>query len=129
MGYRSEVVMAVTPEAQPLLLAVFAKYPEVRKLCTTEADESIAHWNGEEDSWFFRWESIKWYKSFEEIMVLGYFMDALESEDWSYFGFEEPLEGCDYESYRFVRIGEDHNDIQVEGGAYDFIAPTTTISY
>ena len=129
MGYRSEVVMAVTPEAQPLLLAVFAKYPEVRILCTTEADESIPHWNGEENSWFFRWSDIKWYDSFESIHTLKKFMDALEEEDWSYFGFDEPDKGCDYESFRFVRIGEDYSDVVVEGGAYDNIAPYSGISY
>jgi len=129
MGYRSEVVMAVAPEAQPLLLAVFAKYPEVRKLCTTEADDSIPHWNGEENSWFFRWEHIKWYDSYEDIHILKKFMEALEEEDWSYFGFEEVLKGCDYESFRFVRVGEDYSDVVVEGGAYDNIAPYSGISY
>ena len=129
MGYRSEVVMAVAPEAQPLLLAVFARYPEVRILCTTEADESIPHWNDEKDSWFFRWSDIKWYDSFESIHILKQFMDALEEEDWSYFGFEEALKGCDYESFRFVRIGEDYSDVVVEGGAYDNIAPYSGISY
>ena len=129
MGYRSEVVMAVAPEAQPLLLAVFAKYPEVRRFCTTEADESIPHWNDEKDSWFFRWSDIKWYDSFESIHILKQFMDALEEEDWSYFGFEEALKGCDYESYRFVRVGEDYSDVVVEGGAYDNIAPYSGISY
>ena len=129
MGYRSEAVMAVAPEAQPLLLAMFAKYPEVRKLCTTEADDSIPHWNGEENSWFIRWDHIKWYDSYEEIHVLKKFMDALEEEDWSYFGFEEPDEGCDYNSYRFVRTGEDHGDIDCQGGAYDFISPYSGINY
>ena len=129
MGYRSEVVMAVAPEAQPLLLVVFAKYPEVRRFCTTEADESTPHWNDEKDSWFFRWEDIKWYKSYEEIMILEYFMNALEEEDWSYFGFEEALKGCGYESYRFVRVGEDYSDVVVEGGAYGFITPHSGINY
>ena len=38
MGYRSEVVLAIAPEAAPAFMAMCAKYPKVNAFCFRDAD-------------------------------------------------------------------------------------------
>ena len=63
MGYRSEVVFAITPEVAPAFMALCAKTPSLHDLCFKHHDtlESGRHKEGD---YLFQWDHIKWYESY-----------------------------------------------------------------
>ena len=123
MGYRSEVVLAVAPELAGAFLSLFAKNKEVEDLCRS-ADKFESGYR-EDGDWLMHWDHIKWYPSFPEIADIIDFIDAVESDDMSDYGLGDPppgkrMDGTEYEAnwceyFRFVRIGEDMDDIDEHG--------------
>jgi hypothetical protein len=116
MGYRSEVILAVAPEVMPQFMVTMAKSPEARKMCWKDHDQMIKDYGGIEGAFLFRWAAIKWYDSFEEVQAIIDFMDWCELE-----GIKD--ENGDEQSadnyYRFVRIGEEMDDNDVQGWGFD----------
>ena len=108
MGYRSEVVLAFDPRVKPLLACVFAKHPKVLALCLDGLQGE------DEGAIYYRWDYIKWYNGYAEIAALEDFMDKLDVEDL--FINDEEVEGC--ELYRFVRVGEEHGDVDDRGHGF-----------
>ena len=94
MGYRSEVVLAVNPDAYAILTTVLARGGEFFNLFKEATTEPSDH---QEDSIIYSWERIKWYDSYPEIQAVEDFLDRLEEEDME-------------ESFRFVRVGEGDSD-------------------
>ena len=93
MGYRSDVALAITKEDYELLQEFDKENISLRELLEiAEIKETpyvvVLHWN---------W--IKWYREFPEVQAIDEFM-ALISERGS--------------SYKFVRIGEDMEDTEVD---------------
>jgi hypothetical protein len=142
MGYRSEVIFAVTPAAAPAFMALLAKYPEVKDMCH-EADEFYSGYQ-EEGDWFMMWSGIKWYDGYPNVDTIESFIDALESDDLSEYGEEKPpvrskklmedgKEKIIYEyweeHFKFVRLGEDDGDNVHRGHAYDDIYISRSLSY
>jgi hypothetical protein len=123
MGYRSEVVLAVTKEVLPALHCLFAKKPEVQKLCTVDSELDTNY----EDGWLMRWDGIKWYDSDDVISDLIKFIDALDAGDLSDYGLGDDEKWCDH--FNFVRIGEDYEDVESKGWGFDSIGMTREISY
>jgi hypothetical protein len=133
MGYRSQVVLAIAPEAAHAFMALQAKHPEVLELCN-DADDFISGYN-EPGDWFMHWSHIKWYEGYPEIDVLNGFIDALESDDLSEYGEPEPPKfpnGTDDqwgEYFKFIRIGENHDDVTEKGWGFHDICISRQISF
>ena len=115
MGYRSEVILAVGPEVMPQFMVTMAKSPEARKLCWSDHDDMIKDYCDIKGAFLFRWAHIKWYDSYEEISAILDFINWCESECIEVDGKE--VDAADF--YRFVRIGEDTDDNEVQGWGFD----------
>jgi hypothetical protein len=108
MGYRSEVVLTVHKELMPHFLSVLAKEPASRTLVFKESDSLHEDYDGE-GSFLVSWSDIKWYRdSFPEIRAIQRFVDDCDGDD---------IEGVDdpWDLFRFVRLGEDFEDIEEKG--------------
>jgi len=109
MGYRSDVkivVIASSKEAMDDLLAVYAMLPEVQKAGGFEELGWERYELGEGRVLTYEADDVKWYDSYDDVTVI---MRLLE--DVSIFN-EERSE--DVYAARFVRVGEEYNDIEVE---------------
>ena len=115
MGYRSEVILAVGPEVMPQFMITMAKSPEARKMCFAGADTMIKDYCDIEGAFLFRWDHIKWYDSFEEIQALQDFIEWCACEQIEVDGKQVNAD----EYYRFVRIGEEMDDNEVQGWGFD----------
>ncbi len=144
MGYRSQVVLAVDEKIAPAFMAMLAKETGAHDLCFRDSDEVIAQY-AEEGSFLFRWDHIKWYDSYPEVKAIEAFMEAANENDLSDYGEPEspmaerqvwketvdpdnptpndkvksmvPTEWTEH--FRFIRIGEDHGDVEEWGYGYD----------
>ena len=120
MGYRSEVVLYVGPEVMPQFMVTMAKCPQARELCFADHDQMVKDYNGEKGSFLFKWGWLKWYDSYECVQALNDFMDWCDSEDLP--TGEKDAEGKEKtqyagDFYKFVRIGEETEDIEYRGDA------------
>ena len=115
MGYRSEVILAVGPEVMPQFMVTMAKSPEARKMCFAEADTMIKDYCDIKGAFLFRWDHIKWYDTFEEVSAIQDFIEWCQTEKIEVDGKEVNAD----EYYRFVRIGEEMDDNEVEGWGFD----------
>ena len=140
MGYRSQVVLAVDEKIAPAFMAMLAKETQAHDLCFRDSDEVIAAY-GEEGSFLFRWDHIKWYDSYPEITAIQEFMEAANENDLSDYGEPSPpkatqmrlidpddpkserreveVTGDWTEHFRFLRIGEDYSDVEEWGHGYE----------
>ena len=117
MGYRSQVVLAIAEPLIPQFMVTMAKSPQARAMCFGDA-EPQRDFQGEKGSLFFEWDSIKWYEGYEEVQAIEDFIN------WA----EDKLEIDGKEHFRFVRIGEEYDDIETRGWGFD-IHPTRRIEY
>ena len=113
MGYRSEVVLAISKDILPQFLAVLEKNPKTRDLCFEYVDEVEKNYN-DDGSLLLYWADIKWYDSSEEVRTLESFMGKCELGSL----FEDEV-GTSEESFRFVRIGDYDDDIEVRGCGFE----------
>ena len=107
MGYRSDVALAISKDLMPRFLTVFAKCPEAQALVFKDHETMDQDYDGEK-TFFVYWSGIKWYTSYPEIQAIEEFLAECEADD-----FEE-LENS-YDHYRFVRLGEENDDIEEMG--------------
>tara|TARA_R110002110_G_C13462211_1_gene718373 strand:- start:2360 stop:2734 length:375 start_codon:yes stop_codon:yes gene_type:complete len=121
MGYRSEVVLVVDKRVEGLLMHLFTSCPEAYELCHEHAD-SRADRDG---AIMFHWSGIKWYDGYPPIMAIESFMDKLDSADDLKIDGEE-IDPC--EMYRFVRTGEESDDVVCRGYGFESIYPYTSIN-
>ncbi len=124
MGYRSEVVLVVGKEVMPQFMVTMAKSSQARAACWDEA-ERVMNYGDEEGVVLFRWDCVKWYDSFEEVRAIEDFMDWCESEDIDVDGTEAHAG----EYFRFVRIGEEVDDIEVRGYGFWDVGVERRVSY
>ena len=108
MGYRSEVVLAVSKDLMPHFLSVLAKTPDVRTLVFKDHSSLHKDYDGE-DTFVVAWGGIKWYEGYPEIDALNKFIDECDGDG---------IEGIEdtYEHFRFLRLGEDSDDMIEKGG-------------
>tara|TARA_R110000824_G_scaffold203595_2_gene388108 strand:- start:853 stop:1254 length:402 start_codon:yes stop_codon:yes gene_type:complete len=131
MGYRSDVVLAIAPEAAHAWMALLAKRPEVMSL-VQGADKHFSGYEQEGD-WFMQWADLKWYSSYPEVNEIIRFMEALQSEDMEDYGEVDNAEDKDgniltWDSlFRFVRVGEEYDDIDDIGSGFFNIRITRDI--
>jgi hypothetical protein len=117
MGYRSDVkivVIASSKEAMDDLLAVYAMLPEVQKAGGFEELGWERYELGEGRVLTYEADDVKWYDSYDDVTVI---MRLLE--DVSTFNQERSE---DVYAARFVRVGEQYDDVEVEnyGDHYEY---------
>jgi hypothetical protein len=103
MGYRSEVLLALKPDAQAVLSTIVARGGTIVDMLNEDTNE-IDEW--EDGSIIYSWSDIKWYDSYPEVAAIEELISRLEENDMD-------------ESYRFVRIGEDTDDNDVRGYGFE----------
>lgn len=116
MGYRSDVIFACTADAVPILLAEAGKSAPLKELLFADADEQLLGDYDSEGSYLFRWTGIKWYDGYPSIQAFKQMIQKI-------------VEKLDEEAYRWVCIGEEVDDNEVEGWGFDHIYISREITY
>ncbi len=111
MGYYSEVGLCLNKAAHDNILAELKNQDssiqsEVQELLN-DAEKYQAHSKDNQESTLYRWPWLKWYSEFKEVKFIESFLASLTDDD------DSPLQ------YRFVRIGEEYEDIEVHGSYYE----------
>jgi hypothetical protein len=133
MGYRSQVVLAIAPEAAAAFMVLQAKHPEVLALCNNADDFSSGY--EQEGDWYMHWSDIKWYSEYEDVGALIHFIEALDSDDLSEYGEPESpskrpgSESGWHEYFKFIRVGEDYDDFESKGWGFDSIFINRAIQF
>jgi len=127
MGYRSQVVLAISKELIPFLLLAISKNKEAEELVFKYADTFDRNYEGDK-SWLLVWDGIKWYEGSAGIDAIEKFLDDAEHGDWKITD-DDGNEVHSEELFRFARVGEDHGDVDVRGSGYWDITPVTSIQY
>ena len=127
MGYRSQVVLAISKQLRPAFMAALAPNKEATALVFNHHDTLDLDYGGD-GSLFVMWDSIKWYSGIGDnvIDLIDKFVDNAGSDVW-FFG-ENDSSGSS-EHFRFVRVGEESDDITVRGEGFWDIYPSTMINY
>jgi hypothetical protein len=82
---------------------------------------------GGDGSLLIVWDGIKWYESYEDIQTLEKFIEEACSDEYE-FEVDGKAEASS-EHIRFVRVGEESDDIELRGDGFWDIYPSTSISY
>ena len=135
MGYRSEVVLVVGKEVMPQFMVPMAKSPQARSLCFGEATRHEDY--EEKGNMLFAWDSIKWYDSYEGVAAIGDFLDWCDSEMVPVSDEQKaqdksptPVTHVDGdECYKFVRVGEEVEDIEHRGSGFWDVAVSRRIEF
>ena len=126
MGYRSQVVLAISKHLTPFLTLAASQNEEAQALVFKYADTFERDYGGDK-SWLIAWDGIKWYESYEDIQTIEKFVQEAASDE-----FEFEVNGeiqASSEHIRFVRVGEETGDIEMMGDGFWDIYPHTSISY
>lgn len=126
MGYRSQVVLAISKHLIPFILLATSKNKATEELVFENTSNFDRDYEGDK-SWLMVWDSIKWYDSFEDIHTI---MEFVEKASIDVIEFEvdgEPQSSSEH--IRFVQVGEDYGDVKVMGDAFWDIYPHTSINY
>ena len=116
MGYRSDVCLVVGKEVLPKFMTVMTKHPAVAALCMQEYDKKIEDYD-DDGAMLFYWSGVKWYSTYSDIEAIGEFMDWCDEDDARAF------------DYRFVRIGEENDDVVVRGDGFWEVGVERSITY
>jgi len=126
MGYRSQVVLAITKHLTPFFTLKVTQNKAAESLVFADADTFDRDYGGDK-SWLLVWDSIKWYESYEDIQALELFIQEASSDEYE---FEVDGEAqASSEHIRFVRVGEESGDIELLGDGFWDIYPNTHICY
>lgn len=100
MGYYSEVAFTITAKALENLRNLINNNELELALVTLEMLENADKHSIDEETKaeIFYWSASKWYHDFEEISC-----------------FHNALDELDFEDYLFIRIGEEFEDIEMQG--------------
>ncbi len=113
MGYRSEVCIAMTDDASRLFRTILEHLPKSHELhqLVKDANTSYHHQPWEDkhkkpdvdcESKMY-WDYVKWYEGYECVdMIEAFLTDCIPEED-----------------YRFIRIGEESDDVDERGEYWD----------
>ena len=106
MGYRSDVGFACDPIIKQVIETVGEWDSEFKELLDYGEDLSEGHAQGR-----WRFESVKWYDSFPDVQVVENIMTMCDNVD---------ISGLAYDSYGFIRLGEEHDDVETRGDTCAF---------
>ena len=126
MGYRSQVVLAISKHLTPFLTLATSQNAEAQSLVFKYADTFERDYGGDK-SWLIVWDGIKWYDSYEDIQTICKFIDEAICDEYQ-FEIDGELQSS-AEHIRFVRVGEDSGDIEMLGDGFWDIYPNTSICY
>lgn len=99
MGYYSEVALVFTAKgAETMRSMVNEQQPGMALRTRNFLEEAMYAVDSESLAEFFHWDSVKWYLMFEEIACINSVMEELDDED-----------------FLFIRIGEDFEDLEIQG--------------
>ena len=115
MGYRSQVVLAVGPERVGYFLALLSTNKAAFRLFQQGLEGGEKDY-AETGDLLMVWDDIKWYESFECVDLFQSFMVACVEEGWE-------------DEFRFVRVGEDGDDVVILGRYTDDINVSRAITY
>ena len=134
MGYRSQVVLAISKQLRPAFMAALAPNKEATALVFNDHDTLDLDYGGD-GSLLVVWSGIKWYSGMDGVIdLIDKFVDEAESDEWE-FEEDPPHQGpsgpgsASSEHFRFVRVGEESDDITVRGEGFWDIYPSTMINY
>ena len=126
MGYRSQVVLAISKHLTPFLTLKVTQNKAAESLVFADADTFDRDYGGDK-SWLLVWDSIKWYESYEDIQALELFIHEACSDVYE-FEIGGKAEASS-EHIRFVKVGEESDDIELRGDGFWDIYPSTSINY
>ena len=134
MGYRSQVVLAISKQLGPAFMAALAPNKDATALIFNDHDTLDLNYGGD-GSLLVVWEGIKWYSGMGDnvIDLIDKFVAEAESDEWEFK--EDPPDddsgagSASSEHFRFVRVGEESDDITVRGEGFWDIYPSTVINY
>ena len=113
MGYRSDVVIVTKIENEELVKLL----QEDEEAVEEQYFFSMKDYNGKHMECFFtRYDYVKWYEAYPCVAKIESAMRKIEDD----------------ESFGFMRVGEDYNDVEVMGLPYDFniqLSRTIDIDY
>ena len=127
MGYRSQVVLAISKELIPFLMLATSKNKEAEALVFRSADIFDRDYGGDK-SWLFHWDNIKWYESYPDVDAIEKFVHEAECDEYKITD-DDGNEVYSSDLVRFVRVGEDNDDITVRGNGFWDIHPVTSINW
>ena len=113
MGYRSDVVLAIGKELTPFLLLATSQCKEAEELVFKHHDLFDRDYY---EGWLLRWESIKWYEGYEDIDAIQKFVDEACADEYKIE--EDGKERNSSEYIKFVRVGEDSSDVEMQGEGF-----------
>ncbi len=113
MGYRSQVLLAIGKELTPFLLLATSQCKDAEELVFKEHDTFDKDYF---EGWLFRWDDIKWYDSYEGIAALERFIHEATSDEYQ-FEVDGVIQNSS-EYIKFVRVGEDTNDVEMHGDGF-----------
>ena len=113
MGYRSDVVLAIGKELTPFLLLATSQCKQAEELVFKHHDLFDRDYY---EGWLLRWESIKWYEGYEDIDAIQKFVDAACADEYKIE--EDGKERYSSEYIKFVRVGEDSSDVEMQGEGF-----------
>ncbi len=126
MGYRSEVVLAISKHLTPFLTLAVTQNKSAEALVFRDAAHFDRDYGGDK-SWLIRWDHIKWYESYDDIGTLEKFISEACSDEYQ-FEVEGEIQASS-EHIRFVRVGEETTDIEMMGDGFWDIYAHTSINY
>ena len=126
MGYRSEVVLAISKHLTPFLTLATSQNAEAQALVFKYNDNFDRDYGGDK-SWLIAWDGIKWYESYEDIQTICKFIDDAISDEYSFEVDGQTQNSCEH--IKFVRVGEESGDIEMSGEGFWDIYPNTNICY
>ena len=127
MGYRSDVVLAMSAPIKPYFLTLMATNPKAKKFI--EGADVLASSKIEEGDFVVAWSGVKWYASYDEVEAIINFVFDLENQDLSDYGAKYGDIQWDEELFKFIRIGEEHGDVDVVGTGFWDLMPVTKIDW
>jgi len=113
MGYRSQVLLAIGKELTPFLLLATSQCKDAEELVFKEHDTFDKDYF---EGWLFRWDDIKWYDSYEGIAAIEKFIYEATSDEYEFEADGVKQNSSEY--IKFVRVGEDTNDIEMHGDGF-----------
>ena len=134
MGYRSQVVLAISKQLRPAFMAALAPNKDATALVFNHHDTLDLDYGGD-GSLLIVWDGIKWYSGMGDkvIDLIDKFVDDAGCDTWEFE--EDPPDhdsgagSASSEHFRFVKVGEDSADITCVGDGFWDIYPHTSISY
>ena len=101
MGYRSDVALALSKEAVRKLNMAIANADNEKSKAASQLlanpDKHLCDMDTGAELW--SWKELKWCADYPDVAFIENFMDNIAEDD----------------NYRFIRIGEDWDDAELEG--------------